>query len=94
MKSKLILLYSYLRDKEVSFIKKTLLIGSILYFILPVDLVPDFIIGLGWVDDLVVFIFIWNALKSELRAYKEKQDRMKLNHSKIIDFDSIKQKKD
>ncbi|MEM5474601.1 DUF1232 domain-containing protein [Hoeflea sp. AS60] len=45
-----------------------LLIG-IVYLVFPVDLIPDFIIGLGQLDDLMVFIilFIW-ALSSGIRA--------------------------
>lgn len=45
-----------------------LLIG-IVYLVFPIDLIPDFFIGLGQLDDLMVFIvlFIW-ALSSGIRA--------------------------
>jgi uncharacterized membrane protein YkvA (DUF1232 family) len=58
-----------MKDKEVSFFKKGLILLSLLYFILPTDIVPDFIIGLGWLDDAAVAAFIWNAVRSEVGTY-------------------------
>ncbi len=60
------LVIRYLRDKDVSFFKKLLIIGGVLYLLFPADIVPDFIIGLGILDDAAVLSFIWLALKSEL----------------------------
>lgn len=61
--------FEYIKDKEVSIFKKGLILLSLLYFILPTDIVPDFIIGLGWLDDAAVAAFIWNAVRSEVGAY-------------------------
>lgn len=36
-----------------------LLIGALLYLILPTDLVPDFLLGWGWLDDLFVVYLLW-----------------------------------
>ena len=27
---------------------------SILYIVSPIDLIPDFILGIGWIDDIIV----------------------------------------
>lgn len=61
--------FEYIKDKEVPFLKKGLILVSLLYFILPTDIVPDFIIGLGWLDDAAVAAFIWNAVRSEVGNY-------------------------
>lgn len=92
--AKLKLVFSYMKDKQVAFYKKALIVGSVLYFILPVDIVPDFIIGLGWLDDLAVLFFIWNALKNELGDYQQKLDRLKYDQSKVIEFDPSRYKKE
>jgi uncharacterized membrane protein YkvA (DUF1232 family) len=42
------------RDPRVSLSPKLLLLAVLAYVILPVDLVPDFLLGLGQVDDLLV----------------------------------------
>ena len=47
------------------------MIGSgLLYFILPADLIPDFIPLVGYLDDLAVLTTITNSLKGELNAYR------------------------
>jgi len=77
----------YLKDKEVSFFKKLLIIGSLLYLVFPVDIVPDFIVGLGILDDISVLSFVWLALKSELDEYGSKKG-IHGGKSKIIPFDN------
>ena len=59
--------FEYIGDKQVHLYKKGMILLSLLYFVLPTDIVPDFIIGLGWLDDAVVATFIWNALSSEIK---------------------------
>ncbi len=80
----------YIRDKEVPLYKKGILLLSLLYFILPTDIVPDFIIGLGWLDDAVVATFIWNAMGSEIRTYIANK---KLKDGKIINLEEKKKTK-
>ena len=68
--------FKYIQDKDVSIFKKSLILLSLLYFILPTDIVPDFILGLGWLDDAAVAAFIWNVLNSEIKDYISNQKRM------------------
>ena len=53
--------------------------GGLLYFILPVDLIPDFIPIVGYLDDLAVLTTIMNSLKEEIKAYRHWKAN---NHSK------------
>jgi curved DNA-binding protein CbpA len=49
--------------------------GGLLYFILPADLIPDFIPVIGYLDDLAVLTTIMNSLQKEIcdyRIWKEK----------------------
>lgn len=46
-------------------------IGAILYFISPIDLIPDFIIGLGLVDDAAVIGYTVKTLSTELAEFKK-----------------------
>ena len=43
--------------------------GGLLYFLLPVDLIPDFIPLVGYLDDLAVLTTIMNSLKGEINEY-------------------------
>ena len=44
--------------------------GGLLYFLLPVDLIPDFIPLVGYLDDLAVLTTIMNSLKGEINEYQ------------------------
>jgi len=76
--------FDYLKDKEVPFFKKGLILASFLYFILPTDIVPDFILAFGWLDDAAVAAFIWNAVRSEIGDYIKSR---KIADGKVIDFE-------
>ncbi|MGG5253183.1 YkvA family protein [Neobacillus sp. SM06] len=52
-------------------------IGAIIYFVSPVDLVPDFIVGLGLFDDAAVIGFTLKKIASELEAFKHWQTEAK-----------------
>lgn len=84
-------LFDYIRDKEVPIYKKAMIFGSLLYFILPIDIVPDYILALGWLDDAAVAAFIWIALRTEISEYITKQ---KVTDSKVINFEEKRNKAD
>jgi len=43
-------------DPATPFRAKAVLLAALAYFIMPLDLVPDFIAGLGFTDDLTVIV--------------------------------------
>jgi uncharacterized membrane protein YkvA (DUF1232 family) len=53
--------------------KALLILGSILYFLLPIDIVPDAIPILGWLDDLSLFAWVANTLHQELKEFRAEQ---------------------
>ena len=40
-----------------------------MYVLSPVDLIPDFLVPVGWTDDLLVVFLTWGLVKRELREY-------------------------
>jgi uncharacterized membrane protein YkvA (DUF1232 family) len=46
-------------------IVKTLLplIAALLYLVFPRDLIPDMLIGVGWIDDLIVIYLLWRLYR-------------------------------
>jgi len=69
------LLASALRDfrsgayRQIPWSAVALLAAALAYVISPVDLVPDFLVPIGWTDDLVVLAVAWRTVKQQLRAY-------------------------
>lgn len=62
------------------FSKKTMIyiVAALLYFINPFDLIPDFILGLGFLDDAAVLAFVLRSVRSEIKRYKKAMDFQEL----------------
>lgn len=52
------------KSEESNWIDYAYLAGCIVYFILPVDLIPDFLVGLGYTDDLSVLAIAFKKAQS------------------------------
>lgn len=50
-----------------------LIVGAVVYFLMPADLVPDFILGLGFVDDVAVITRVVGAVREELARFRASQ---------------------
>ena len=46
-------------------------IAAIIYFVNPIDIIPDFIFGIGFLDDATVIAFVANAIREELKRFAE-----------------------
>jgi uncharacterized membrane protein YkvA (DUF1232 family) len=52
---------------------KGILIGALAYFILPIDVIPDFVLGLGFTDDMAVLLAAFNVVRGHMtEAHREK----------------------
>ena len=47
------------------------IVFTLAYIISPIDLIPDYIIGIGQIDDAAVVGFCLYLLRKDLRKYKE-----------------------
>ena len=65
----------YSMDKA-SITDKLMILGALGYFILPTDLIPDFVIGLGYTDDLAALLIVYNRLKANIDETVEEKARM------------------
>lgn len=64
-------LYKYMRDKYVPWYRKSIVIGALIYFISPIDAVPDLAPLVGYLDDLGVITAVLKFMGSELIPYYE-----------------------
>ncbi len=46
------------------------MLGALIYFVSPVDLIPDMIPGVGYVDDAAVIAFALTMVGDDLEDYK------------------------
>lgn len=67
------LLRAYSRKEYPHLPWKSLLtiVGAILYFINPLDLIPDFIPGIGLIDDIAILGWAYRTLDSDVQRFQE-----------------------
>ena len=46
-----------------------MIVASLIYFVSPIDLIPDFILGLGFIDDATVLAWTIRACAADLAAF-------------------------
>lgn len=49
----------------------TLIIGSVAYFAMPIDMIPDMLAGLGLADDITLLAYTIKAAKADIEDFKE-----------------------
>lgn len=47
------------------------IIGALIYFLSPIDLIPDFIPVIGYIDDIFVLGLVFNQVRSDLEEYEK-----------------------
>ncbi len=67
------LLYEMITDKDFKISKQVYLAiaGALAYVILPVDVIPDFIPGVGFIDDVFVIGFVMQSIADEIARFKK-----------------------
>ena len=63
--------------RDVSAKSLIIFAAAILYIISPIDLIPDYIIGLDQIDDLAILSLSLYFLERDLLKYKEWKDRQR-----------------
>ncbi|MBP5435929.1 DUF1232 domain-containing protein [bacterium] len=59
-------LYGFFVSPKISVAQKAIIAGALLYIISPIDLIPDFIPVIGWLDDLSIAGIVLNYIFSEM----------------------------
>ena len=62
----IIALYNYMKDPFVKWYRKTIVVAALIYFIVPIDTIPDLTPLFGYLDDLGVLTALLKYLGSEL----------------------------
>ena len=84
----------FMKDKNVPWYKKGLIIFCIVYLFLPIDLIPPVVPVLGFLDDLALWLAVIYYLKDELDTYwvGEKKTDYSREYKDAVDVDSYEVK--
>ncbi len=72
----LLLFFELMRDwlkgnyKNVPFGSIIMILASIIYFLTPFDIIPDFFLGLGYIDDLSIISYTFRQLQNDIDKYQ------------------------
>ncbi len=58
---------------------RAVLLGALAYFVLPFDVVPDFLVGIGFSDDVTVLVAAIALVRSHITAAHREAARRALN---------------
>lgn len=58
--------YHYLGKRNA-----VLIVGALLYLVNPMDVIPDFIVGLGFTDDIGILTYVFHTLHTEIAKYRQ-----------------------
>lgn len=62
-------LYRYMKDPLIRWYRKAIVVAALVYFIVPIDTIPDITPLFGYLDDLGVITALLKYLGSELMGY-------------------------
>jgi uncharacterized membrane protein YkvA (DUF1232 family) len=62
----------FLRDPKAGVVPRLALVFAIVYAIVPVDLIPDAIPFLGWLDDLGILAIVFGWTARRIAAHAER----------------------
>lgn len=74
--------------REIPWKSLLMIIGSLLYFLMPLDLIPDFIPMTGFADDISIIFLVFNTINEDIEAFLEFEQTSKSSTTRddIIDI--------
>lgn len=65
--------------RQISKKSIVLIVATILYFLSPIDIIPDFLVGFGILDDAAVISFAIKQLADEIEKYRSWKQKIDSN---------------
>ena len=75
-------MYYALKDPKTSIKVKVILAAALAYFIMPIDVIPDWILGFGFTDDLAVIVMVLKQLSGSVTEEHYSLARRRLQRDK------------
>jgi uncharacterized membrane protein YkvA (DUF1232 family) len=71
--------------RQISADSFSLIIAAIIYFVMPIDALPDFIVGLGLIDDAAILTWTFNKVTTELARFTQWESQQKTSDNDLKD---------
>ena len=87
-----LLLFYTLKSPDVSIEKKAIICGALGYLILPLDIIPDILIPVGYTDDAAVILYVVGLVQNQITPEIENKAKEKLSDLGLADGDAYLRK--
>jgi uncharacterized membrane protein YkvA (DUF1232 family) len=57
--------------REVPWKTMLIILAGLIYFVNPFDLVPDFLPGIGYIDDITILLWVFKSVEEEILKFQE-----------------------
>ncbi|MDQ7060399.1 MAG: YkvA family protein [Sulfurimonas sp.] len=86
MKLVVLMLTDYIREDYINIPTNTVaaIAVMLIYIISPIDFIPDFILGLGFIDDFIVIKIVLMFVKKDLEQYELWRNKQKKRSYKCL----------
>lgn len=75
----------YVKSPKVALWKKLLGVAAVLYAISPIDLVPDAIPVLGWLDDLGLLSVAFGLIVRDMGKHAAREDQVIEGEARVVE---------
>ncbi len=83
--------YATGRYRDIPWASLVSIVAAVVYFVMPLDLIPDFILGLGLIDDVALLGWILSSLRSDIDHFIEwEKDNASAGENQLEEQDSDK----
>ncbi|MNY28694.1 hypothetical protein D3C86_1626840 [compost metagenome] len=60
-------------------------VAGLLYFVSPLDAIPDWLLGVGMLDDIAVLAWVMKAITDELEAFRAWRHRQSPEKLRVVE---------
>ena len=83
VKTLLRMLRSYISGeyRQIPWKSLLMIIGSLIYFLMPIDLIPDFIPITGFADDISIILLVFNSINDDIEDFLDHEQSKSVSSS-------------
>jgi len=63
--------------RELPWKSLLMIIGGLLYFLMPIDIIPDFIPATGLADDITIIFLVFKTINKDIQDFIDYEDRFR-----------------
>ena len=76
--------WRYMRDRDASIFGKLLAVFAVAYVVMPLDLIPDVVPFVGWLDDVGIVTLVGGWMMKRIAEYRVPADQLRADPTLVL----------